>query len=98
MSAIKLSIYSAVTSGDRSTTETAVVSDIPGELQFDRRRMIDGETKEEVEYTNVFFPEKYISGVVNFQKAVDVDDNIYKILHVEDYDSHQEIYMRKAGI
>lgn len=92
-----MSIYSVATLGDNDSSETALYSNITGELLIDQATIKESETGEDVEELFLFVPDQILPLVARGQKMVDADSQAYAILRVESYDTHQEVYARKRG-
>lgn len=97
MAETTVTIYTETTTGDLTVTEAELASDVAGFLEVSSRRFADGEIKGEIEVLYVFYPHTMVSDLSTAKKVVDADANKYKVEYLEEYDSHQEIYMRKVG-
>lgn len=93
---LTMTFSTVVTTADRSPTVTVLAADVPGDLQLDNRRFVDAIDVGEIELLHVFFPGERVTGIVAGVKAVDSNAKVYMVKYIEDYDTHQEVYMRQT--
>jgi len=92
-----ITLYTETTTADLTVTEAELEADVAGYLEVSSRRFVDGEVKGEIETLHVFYPHKFVASLSTAKKVVDANADEYEVKYLEEYDSHQEIYMRKVG-
>lgn len=90
-----LSLYSVVTTGDGSVTETVVDSAISGDLQIESRRFVDDHGVGKMEVLWAFYPDQEIDTIDMGYVFYDSNSNKFEVKYVETFDDHQEVYLRE---
>jgi len=93
---VSLSFYTTATSTNRSVTETLVHEDVHGDLQLSKERTLASGHRVDVSQIHIFFPSEYMTSLVNGM-IVKSSSNKYILDHMEDFDTHQEIYLLEVG-
>ena len=89
-----LTFYS-ITNVDGNPTESAVHTDVPGELQLSKERTVHNREKSEVQLIYFFIPDTLLSGLASGMKVTSSSE-LFKLEYIEDFETHQEVHLIKA--
>ena len=90
-----LTFYTIVTSDDGTPVESDLHVSIGGELQHKKERVMNNRGNSFIEQIYLFIPDKYLSDLTTGMKIIDADSSTYKLEYVEDFESHQEVNLKK---
>ena len=91
-----LTFSTIVTTADESVIETAVASDVSGDLQLQTVQRVKGEQIDTSVEMYAFYPARKSTAIVKDLKAESATAE-YVVEAVEEYDDHQEITLRKVN-
>lgn len=95
MAHVLFDFYTVATNEDRDVTETILYTGIACQFEIARWQIVENGVMQGIEKINMLIPDKLLPLVVEGVKATDSSGVSYAVKFVEDYGTHQEIYIRK---
>jgi hypothetical protein len=92
-----LSFYTVATDEDEKEVETLAHADVGGDLQLDSGRSTKSDSTEALVRVYIFFPSRLLSGIEYGMKVVGSDLSVYRLEMYDEFESHQEIYLRNIS-
>ena len=94
---VTFTFYIVKTTADGEYTETLVYSNVSGICNVVERVIAEEKTESNTYYQYLFIPNRYMPLLNNNMNIIDSNSVKYRVVYIEDYESHQEIFIRKVN-